>query len=182
MSLSTDLGAFGISHSPTLGKLFEAFAKAQSEFTAIGKALTVKVTTKTGGSYNYKYADLATTLEALLPYLNKYGIAVFQPPRSEVGKIGATTILGHGESGEWIASSFLIPENADPRAIGSLVTYSRRYSVQGACGAASEDDDGEKARGGNHEMAKGGEVAVQLSKGNAVETVRAFIQQRKDQP
>jgi hypothetical protein len=43
--------------------------------------------------------------------------------------------------------------------VGSALTYAKRYALQGMVAIApkDEDDDGEKARGGNHEMASGSE-------------------------
>ncbi len=39
------------------------------------------------------------------------------------------------------------PKDDSPQAIGSVVTYLRRYALQSMVGVAPEDDDGEAAQG-----------------------------------
>jgi len=57
-----------------------------------------------------------------------------------------TTVLMHNESDEVIKSRYLIvPKNnnyADSQALGSAITYAKRYSLQAIYGLPSEDDDG----------------------------------------
>ena len=63
----------------------------------------------------------------------------------EQGYAGVETILMH-ESGEWISNKLLLAcKKQDPQAMGSAITYARRYSYQSVLGIPSEDDDGEKS-------------------------------------
>ncbi len=50
------------------------------------------------------------------------------------------------ESGEWIAGTITMQASKDnPQAVGSALTYARRYSLMAIVGIASEDDDGTSA-------------------------------------
>lgn len=137
----------GVTMSPTVGKLFEALAKAQLELEPAKK-------TAENPHYRAKFADLATVLEASR-VLAKHGIALSQPPSSSDGRlIHVTTILGH-LSGEWIKSDLAIPTaQASAQAAGSVISYARRYAAQAICGIASEDDDAEGAEGRHQDKPK----------------------------
>ena len=55
-----------------------------------------------------------------------------------------TTLLH--TSGQWIAGAFpLVAVKPDPQAMGSAITYMRRYSLAAMVGVLTEDDDGEAA-------------------------------------
>jgi hypothetical protein len=158
--MNDETGTAGVAgrsdRSPTLGQLAAAKARAQAAFTPLGKDKTADIATRTGGKYSYAYADLATCLEAVIPALSKECIALFQPTRIEDTRAIATTLLVH-ESGEFISSDFAVAivDPSDARSVGSAATYSRRYGLLSMLGYASgdgEDDDGEAARGGQHEQ------------------------------
>jgi hypothetical protein len=142
--------------SEHLGQLAAAKARAQAAFESIGKGSAANI----GGRYSYTYADMATVLAAVVPALSKEGLAVFQPPRLVDGAVVVTTLLVHGESGEWISEDLSLPvvDPTDARSVGSAITYGRRYALQGLLGIASEeeDDDAEQARGGAHELPSSG--------------------------
>lgn len=142
--------------SETIGALAAALAKAQGSFPLVTKGRTAKVdSARTGRSFSYSYADHSDAVSALAPILSANGLAVSQHlAMPDAGHIEVTTLLGHS-SGEWIESTMSwVVADKDNRAIGSAVTYARRYSYLAAVGAAAadEDDDGEAARGGSHEM------------------------------
>ena len=87
-------------------------------------------------------------MEAALPPLNKHGIGVLQFPEfdKDTGLVTVETRLLH-KSGEWMGGSVSgVPK--DPRniqAIGSTITYLKRYGLQSLVGCPSEDDDGNSA-------------------------------------
>lgn len=116
-------------------KLSAALVKAQSE---MGNA------TKESKNPFFKssYANLNSVREAVLPALNKNGIAVLQPINGNV----VTTILLH-ESGEQMSSNtnIVCAKQNDPQAYGSAVSYARRYGLQSMVCIGAEDDDAEKA-------------------------------------
>ncbi len=93
------------------------------------------------------YADLASVWSAIRGPLSENGLAVMQLPSAEGPRVTITTILAH-KSGEWISSELTLTAKEDtPQAIGSAITYARRYALQAAVGVAPEDDDGERAQG-----------------------------------
>lgn len=107
---------------------------------------TAKVETKGGGSYSYAYTDLAGVLGAVRPVLAAHRFAVVQPcETADSGHVTVSTVLVH-VSGERFGSptlSMVQPDGA--QALGSLLTYLRRYSLLAALGLATEDDDGKAA-------------------------------------
>ena len=53
------------------------------------------------------------------------------------------------ESGQWIKSRLKMPiEKATAQAIGSTITYGRRYGLSAMVGIAQYDDDGNSAGSG----------------------------------
>src|SRR3990167_2291947 len=95
-----------LTRSDSLAALAKAKCQAQVKFLPLGKDKSATVTMKSGGSYSYSYADLAACLESVIPALSEAGLAVFQPTRVEDGSAIATTLLVHGDSGEWIAPHY----------------------------------------------------------------------------
>lgn len=118
-------------------KIAAALAKAQAEMTNPPK-------TKSGQCRGgrYMYADLAEVLDHIRGPLSKNGLAVVQI----VSPGTLTTRLLHA-SGQFIDSVYALPNTQlDAQAMGSAITYARRYSVCALVGIAAEDDeDGAKA-------------------------------------
>ena len=49
-------------------------------------------------------------------------------------------------SGQWVDSSYVMPvSKLDAQAVGSAITYARRYALAAMVGVAPEDDDGNNA-------------------------------------
>lgn len=128
--------------SPTIGQLIEALALAQLEFTAIERAHTAKVFSKrTNAEYSYDYADLAAVLTAVRSACARQGIAILQPPLVGQRSVTVTTLIAH-KSGEFIRNELMLPlDDPNPQAVGSAITYARRYSLQALLGVAPEDPD-----------------------------------------
>jgi len=145
-----------MTRSESVAALAKAKCAAQAKFLPLGKDKSATVALSKGGSYSYSYADLAACLESVIPALSEAGLALFQPVRIEDGSAIATTLLVHGDSGEWIASDYAAAavDPRDARSVGSASTYARRYGLISmlAIASADEDDDAETARGGAHEM------------------------------
>lgn len=135
--------------SATITQIVAALAKAQGEFPRIPKNKTVAVRTKTGGSYTFSYAPLETIMDAVRPVLAGNGIAVVQMVTDK----SVTTLLLH-TSGEWLMSQPLpirISEEASnsSQALGSAITYAKRYSLSPMLGVVADDDDDGNAADGN---------------------------------
>lgn len=116
-----------------------ALAAAQSEFTTVIK-------NKTNPAFKSRYADLQSIIDAVRPALNKHGLFLTQKVTTENGMLSVETVLVH-ESGESISSGALTVETAGGagpkgvQALGSAMTYARRYSLSAFLGITAEDDD-----------------------------------------
>ena len=127
--------------SESIGKLAAALAKAQ-------KAIKGAPKDARNPHFNSRYADLATVVDACRDALADQEIAVIQSASADAQIVGLTTLLMHS-SGEWIESDPLHVQvrDAAPQAIGSGLTYLRRYQLGAVVGIAPEDDDAEAAEG-----------------------------------
>lgn len=134
--------------SASVAHLAQALVKAQ---------LAMRPAKKSSENPYFKssYADLSAVWEVAQKPLADNGLAVMQPISSTVDgrSVHVTTLLVH-VSGEWVSSTFTLTPKADkaepfisPQALGSAVTYGRRYALAAMLGIVSEDDDGEGAEG-----------------------------------
>jgi hypothetical protein len=105
---------------------------------------------KAGGSYSYRYADLADILNAVIPVLSKNGLSLNQMTHmGDGGVLMLDTMLMHS-SGEWIGGSYPLRSHDRPQEMGSEITYARRYNAAAILGIqADEDDDGAVAQKAN---------------------------------
>ena len=123
------------------GKLAEALAKAQGQFTNVGKDRDVKVKMKAGGEYTFSYATLAAIWTVIRKPLSENGLAVVQVVNVAKEGISVKTILMHS-SGESVESPCSMPvEEWSPKGIGSAISYARRYGLSAMVGVVSEDED-----------------------------------------
>lgn len=98
---------------------------------------------ETNPFFKSKYASLSNILDVIAEPLTANGLSVVQIPE---GDNQLTTMLLH-ESGEYIAAtSTMKPLKNDPQALGSAMTYQRRYAIGALLNInIDEDDDGAKA-------------------------------------
>lgn len=128
--------------------------KRSEDITELTKALVkfnseVSKITKDASNPYFKnnYATLDQIVEEIRPLLTKNGLAIMQFPSGDGNTVSVTTLLIH-ESGQWIESEpiNMKPVKNDPQAVGSCITYARRYSLQAFLSLnTGEDDDGNKA-------------------------------------
>lgn len=134
--------------SENLDQLFTALSAFQGEVPNLFKSDTVKVTTKTGGSYSFKYVPLEEAVPVVRPLLAKHGLAVTQL----LGAKSVLTILTH-TSGQYIGRDFsyehLLAKDADSQKEGGLITYFRRYSFMSICFLVADEDDDSNGANGN---------------------------------
>lgn len=131
-----------IEHSEQINELAAALAKAQAEMKGALKDAT-------NPHFNSKYAGLDSVWEACRPALTSHGISVVQAPGAQGNAVSMTTMLLH-TSGQWMRSTLdMTAADQRPQAIGSCITYARRYGLSAMAGIAPEDDDdGNAAQGG----------------------------------
>jgi hypothetical protein len=121
--------------SEDIANLAAAIVAAQGELANPPKSKTVHA-----GAKKYAFAPLPEIIEAVRPVLKKHGLAVLQLVRGHE----LETRLMH-TSGEWIGATYALPTNADSQAMGSAITYARRYSLCGILGIAADDDEDAQA-------------------------------------
>lgn len=128
-------------HSEQINEIGAALAKAQRVMKGAKKD-------SANPFFKSKYADLASVAGACLDQLNDNGIAVVQSPSSlDDGRVSVETMLVHA-SGQWMAETLTgKPKDDGPQALGSVITYLRRYALAAFAGVAPEDDDAEAAEG-----------------------------------
>lgn len=130
-----------LTHTVSLKELAPALAKAQAEIVAAEKD-------KTNPHFKSQYADLASVWNACRESLTKNGLSVVQVPRTDDGKVAVETLLLHS-SGEWIRGDLAVNVGSiQPQAVGSAITYLRRYSLSAMTSVAPDDDDDGNAANG----------------------------------
>ncbi len=133
--------------SDTINELGAALAKAQA---CMGPAIKGK----RNPHFRSSYADLSAVVEAIREPFTAAGLAWVQAPSVDAGTglVTVSTRILH-TSGQWLeASVSAMPgrggkPDLSPQAVGSAVTYLRRYGLQALAGIPSADDDGEAAQG-----------------------------------
>ena len=126
--------------SDDLDQLFTALALAQGEIEDATKD-------STNPHFKSRYADLASVRAAYRGSFSKHGLALVQLSTTNGARVSVQTILSH-KSGQFIAETLDASAAANtPQAIGSTITYLRRYSAMGFAGIAPDDDDGNAASG-----------------------------------
>lgn len=125
-----------------LGELAKALAAAQAEMQPASKSAE-------NPHFKSKYADLEAINEAAR-VLSKHGIAVMCVPSGWMdNRIIVRGLLIH-TSGQSIEGVLEMPVSQpnNPQAVGSALSYSRRYLIASLANIAAGDDDGNAASEG----------------------------------
>lgn len=142
--------------SEDIKELATALAKAQGQMKAAIKD-------SANPFFKSKYADFAAVVDAIKAPLSANGLSYTQLTDVEEGGVVIETVLLHS-SGQWIMGRLKMPvaKQNDPQALGSAITYCRRYALQSLCGVPSDDDDGNAATGkpGIHRPTDGAEERI----------------------
>lgn len=97
--------------------------------------------------FDSDYANLLTVINAVKTPLNDAGISYLQAVgTAENGEAMVETVLLH-ESGEFVSTEtpVLCKKPNDPQAMGSGITYAKRYALQAMLGLPTDEDDGNAA-------------------------------------
>lgn len=138
-----------------------ALAKSWGAMETPKHNATVKVSTKSGGSYSFDYTDLNGIFDAARKVFKENGITIVQNSYTEAAPNGllacVETMFLH-ESGEWVKSLPLkFPAANGMQDFGGQITYMKRYSLSSMLGLATEkDDDGNGASGNTYDYSKKG--------------------------
>jgi pyruvate/2-oxoglutarate dehydrogenase complex dihydrolipoamide acyltransferase (E2) component len=136
--------------SDTIQLIATALAAAHAVFPPLVKNRTVTVQPREGRPYSFSYATLDGIMECVRVPLATNGLAVIHSLvlAGEGESDSVETLLVH-TSGEFIGTR--VPVTVDKpgnQALGSALTYARRYGVCTLLAlAADEDDDGNAADG-----------------------------------
>jgi hypothetical protein len=128
--------------SDSLKAIAPAIVKAQK---AMGSALK----DAKNPFFKSKFADLNSVIDAALPTFHDNNIAILQlQDITTNGILVVQTVLLH-ESGEFIGSNtaIIVAKQNDPQALGSAISYARRYGLQSAVTLKAVDDDAEAGMG-----------------------------------
>lgn len=136
-----------MNHSEQTDKIFGALSLMQSKMLGAAKSAD-------NPFFKSKYADLAEVWKAISTPLAENGLCVTQTFKSSEAGVVIITTLGHS-SGQWISGElFLKPVKQDPQALGSAITYGRRYALSAICGVYQVDDDANEASQPKYEIKK----------------------------
>jgi hypothetical protein len=125
-------------------KLAGALLKLQDAAPTLTKDASGQV-----GSRHYKYTPLDTIVEKIGPLLVDNGLVWTTRPSGSAEAPTLVYELIHAESGEAIAGEMplMIGDNPTSQALGSAITYARRYALTAVLNlVADEDDDGAAAQ------------------------------------
>lgn len=126
--------------SDTVEAISAAWVAAAADMPNVPKETRGQV-----GNAVRNYADLATVTETVRPILAAHGLAYVQGCSDGDKVVTITTRLVH-KSGQWIEDSLTMPTGQNTaQAVGSAITYGRRYSLMAVLGLAPDDDDGAAA-------------------------------------
>lgn len=126
--------------SEQINEIATALAKAQGQMEGAVKDAANQF-------FKSKYADLASVWDACRKPLSANGLAIVQSPSVDGMRVSVDTLLTH-TSGQWMRGTISVTAKEDsPQAVGSCITYLRRYALQSFAGVAPEDDDAEAAEG-----------------------------------
>lgn len=95
--------------------------------------------------FKSNYATLSHILEEIQSPLQDTGLIITQWPEGTA----LITLLIHAESGEYFQSSYEMPiaKPNDPQAVGSSISYARRYAISSILSLNIDDDDANAASG-----------------------------------
>jgi len=132
----------GVRTSLEINEIAPALVLAQAEIGSAKKG-------NLNPHFKSKYADLSDVWDACREPLTKHGLSVVQIPQADGQKVNVTTLLLH-KSGQFIQGNLqMTSRDPSPQAIGSCITYARRYSLSAFVSVAPDDDDGNEASKGS---------------------------------
>jgi hypothetical protein len=123
--------------------------------------------------FKSNYASLPHILTEVSDPLQQSGLVITQFPDGDA----LTTMLIHAESGEYISASYIMPvaKANDPQALGSAISYARRYSVSSILSLKIDDDDAEGAMKAVRNPQQTEDARQWLNKGEALNKAMEYL-------
>lgn len=133
----------------------KAYKRAMSDFQSkkpvLEKSRKVGYASKTGGKVDYNFAPLSEIQSKVDPLLSSVGISYrwIQDNSSDVVSITCVVshVDGHEESTRLQAAPDVSGKKNSIQAMGSTVSYLKRYTLEAALGLSSHKDDDAKSTG-----------------------------------
>lgn len=154
-------------------ELHKAYTKAYAELQNVQKNAD-------NSFFSSTYATLDAVLNAVKPVFEKHGLAVYQAPgrMSELNGTLVVTVVSAliHSSGQQITVESQAPilpqvnkktgeKEYTPQAVGSAITYLRRYALAAIAGIAQTDDDG---NAGSGRIKSGGDLVAKIAAATSV--------------
>lgn len=129
-------------------KYSDSFVNLAKALVAFQQSVEPIVKDRENPHFKRNYATFDAIMESVRPILASHGLAVIQGgtgPVSDVNGhicgVSVETLLVH-VSGEYVSSLFTLPlDKPSAQAVGSAVTYGRRYGVSALLALTTEEDD-----------------------------------------
>jgi hypothetical protein len=134
--------------SDTIVEITKALVKFQMKVPPIPRNRTVTVRSPKG-DYEFAYATLDVIMSAIRVPLAECGLVIVQTLTTDQPPILITKVLH--ESGDFIGSELVVSSGSSsgPQAMGSVISYMRRYAVAAVLALTTEDDDDANSAEGN---------------------------------
>ena len=120
--------------------VWEALCAARADFSTIAQS-------GYNGHFKAHYATMQDIMNATMPALQKHGLVMYQSPAIVGDTFVLVSRIVHAASGECIEDTMPLAKASKPQALGSELTYYRRYMMTAQlCVTDGLDDDGDTAR------------------------------------
>lgn len=123
----------------------QSMADFQKEKPEIKKDKKASFKLKSGGTTSYNFVTLSSIQKLVDPILSKYGLSYLWKQEQSDNHITITCelshIMGHVEANKISAPHDSSGSKNQIQAIGSTISYLKRYSLEGALGLSSDVDD-----------------------------------------
>jgi ERF superfamily len=126
-----------------------ALASFQAECPSIKKTSTAKITTRSGGDYGYKYAELDQIARVIRPIIQRHGMSYSWDSEMLGDKIVCTCtvrhLAGHSQSAKFVCPTDSSSAMSGQQKHAAALTYARRQSLIQVLGLTTTDDDTDAA-------------------------------------
>lgn len=126
----------------------EAMAKFQADCPPITHSKKAKITTSSGGGYEYTYAELDAIARAVNPILARHGLSYsWDTSINEKGWLHCTCTVRHINGHVAPPANFSLPTDSNnpgmsaQQKVASATTFAKRQSLIAALGITTSDDD-----------------------------------------